>query len=187
MLARIQTIFQQLCYQRPSKHRSSYQYTGVRKGAWKQIQKSGLSNCTNRCKNYYIFYKKNLLFLFYTTTFTKHPHQIIYSTNLFNKIFILLHFFIISFNLLSLSLPITFPSILIHSLSSYLQNLYLTVTETQFVPPKKKNRSPTTISCHHPRHFYKCKSKKDDQFTTQHHINNPENSKKKKKKFIETP
>ena len=45
---------------------------------------------------------------------------------------------------------------------------------------KKKNRSPTTISCHHPRHFHKCKSKKDDQFTTQDHTNNPKNSKNKK-------
>ena len=46
------------------------------------------------------FTKKNLFFLVYTITFTK---EIIYSTNLFNKIFILIHFFfIISFNLLNL-------------------------------------------------------------------------------------
>ena len=42
-----------------------------------------------------IFYKKNLLFLFYTLIFTKHSHQFIYSTHLFNKIFIFLQFFII--------------------------------------------------------------------------------------------
>ena len=45
------------------------------------------------------FARKNLLFLFYTSTFTKHPHQFIYSTHLFNKIFILFIFFIISFPL----------------------------------------------------------------------------------------
>ena len=39
-----------------------------------------------------------LLFLFYTITFTKYPHQFIYFTRYFNKIFILLNFFIISLN-----------------------------------------------------------------------------------------
>ena len=47
------------------------------------------------------FTQKNLLFLFYTSTFTKHLHQFIYSTHLFNKIFNLFTFFIISFPLLS--------------------------------------------------------------------------------------
>ena len=42
--------------------------------------------------------KRNILFLFYTPTFIKHSHQFIYSKHLFNKIFILLHFFSISFN-----------------------------------------------------------------------------------------
>ena len=41
------------------------------------------------------FTRKNLLFLFYTSIFTKHPHQFIYSTHLFNKIFIILLIFII--------------------------------------------------------------------------------------------
>ena len=53
--------------------------------------------------------KKNLLFLFYTPTFTKHSCQFIYSKHLFNKIFILLHFFIISFTLLSKTLSLTAP------------------------------------------------------------------------------
>ena len=48
-----------------------------------------------------LFCKKKPTFLFYTFTFTKHPHQFIYSTHLFNKIFILFTFFIISFPLLS--------------------------------------------------------------------------------------
>ena len=41
------------------------------------------------------FTKTNLLFLFYTSTFTEQPHQFIYFTHLFNKIFIILQFFII--------------------------------------------------------------------------------------------
>ena len=48
------------------------------------------------------FTRKNLLFLFYTITFIKYPHQFIYFTRYFNKIFILLHFFIISLNSLYL-------------------------------------------------------------------------------------
>ena len=52
-----------------------------------------------------IFYKKNLLFLFYTSTFTKYSYQFIYFTHLFNKIFILLHFLLFSHSWpLSLSL-----------------------------------------------------------------------------------
>ena len=39
--------------------------------------------------------EKTYFFLFYTSIFTKHSHQFIYSTHLFNKIFILLQFFII--------------------------------------------------------------------------------------------
>ena len=35
--------------------------------------------------------KKNLLFLFYIPIFTKQPHQFVYSTHLFNKIFIFTH------------------------------------------------------------------------------------------------
>ena len=49
-------------------------------------------------KFYSILQEKNLLFLFYTPTFTKHPHQFIYSTHLFNKIFISLTLFIYSRN-----------------------------------------------------------------------------------------
>ena len=49
------------------------------------------------CKFSFYFAQKNLFFLFYTSNFTKHPHQSIYSTHLFNKIFILLLVFIIFF------------------------------------------------------------------------------------------
>ena len=59
------------------------------------------SNHISSCKFIVYFTRKNLLFLFYTSTFTKHPHQFIYSTHLFNKIFILFTFFSISFPLLS--------------------------------------------------------------------------------------
>ena len=33
------------------------------------------SNCINLAKFFRLFYTKNLLFLFYTTTLPKHPHQ----------------------------------------------------------------------------------------------------------------
>ena len=49
----------------------------------------------------------HILFIFNTSTFIKYPHQFIYSKHLFNKIFILLHFFIISFALLSRTLSLT--------------------------------------------------------------------------------
>ena len=42
------------------------------------------------------FTQKNLLFLFYTITFTKHPHQFIYFTRHFNKIFIIHQFLLFS-------------------------------------------------------------------------------------------
>lgn len=54
------------------------------------------SNRISKRKSFFLFYPKNLLFLFYTPIFTKYPHQSIYSTHLFNKIFILLQSFIIS-------------------------------------------------------------------------------------------
>ena len=50
------------------------------------------------------FTQKNLLFLFYTITFTKHPHQFIYYTHIFIKIIISLTFFIISHLTLTFSL-----------------------------------------------------------------------------------
>ena len=46
------------------------------------------SNHINSCKISIYFVRKNLLFLFYTLTFTKLSHQFIYSTHLFNKIII---------------------------------------------------------------------------------------------------
>ena len=59
------------------------------------------SICISLCKFSVYFARKNLLFLFYISTFTKHSHQFIYSTHLFNKIFFFFTFFIISFPLLS--------------------------------------------------------------------------------------
>ena len=50
-------------------------------------------------KFFVYFKRKNLFLLFYMFTFTKYSHQFIYSTHLFNKIFILFIFFIISFHL----------------------------------------------------------------------------------------
>ena len=54
------------------------------------------SNYISWCKRFRLFYIKNLLFLFYITTFTKHPHQFIYYTHSFIKIIFPLTFFIIS-------------------------------------------------------------------------------------------
>ena len=54
------------------------------------------------CKFSVYFTRKNLLFLFYTITFTKHSHQFFYFTRYFNKIFTIHNFFIISLNHLSL-------------------------------------------------------------------------------------
>ena len=42
-----------------------------------------------------ILHQKSYFFLFYIFIFTKHSHQFIYFTHLFNKIFIVLSFFII--------------------------------------------------------------------------------------------
>ena len=46
------------------------------------------SNCISWCKFAFYFAQKKLLFQFYALIFTKHPHQFIYSTHLFNKIFV---------------------------------------------------------------------------------------------------
>ena len=61
-----------------------------------------LSNYISSCKFSVYFARKNLLFLFYTSTFTKHSHQFIYSTHLFNKIFNLFTFFLLFPSLSSL-------------------------------------------------------------------------------------
>ena len=46
----------------------------------------------SECKIFVNFAKKkNLLFLFYIPIFTKQPYQFVYSTHLFNKIFIFTH------------------------------------------------------------------------------------------------
>ena len=54
-------------------------------------------------KFFVYFISKNLFFLFYTSTFIKYLRQFIYSTHLFNKIFIILQFFIIY----SLTVPLS--------------------------------------------------------------------------------
>ena len=43
----------------------------------------------------FILQEKTYFFLFYTSTFTKDPYQFIYSTHLFNKIFIIFTFFLL--------------------------------------------------------------------------------------------
>ena len=69
----------------------------------KSVYKLHLSIRINSSKFSVYFTRKNLLFLVYTSTFTKHLHQFIYSTHLFNKIFIILLIFIIH----SLTVPLS--------------------------------------------------------------------------------
>ena len=60
---------------------------------------------------FYLFYTKKPTFSIYTSTFTKYSYQFIYSTHLFNKIFIILQFFIIYSLTASLSHRPTVPSL----------------------------------------------------------------------------
>ena len=61
-------------------------------------------------KFFVYFTRKNLFFLFYTSIFIKHSYQYIYSTHLFNKIFIFFIFLLFSHSWpLSLSLSQTQP------------------------------------------------------------------------------
>ena len=53
------------------------------------------SNYISLCKRFRLFYTKNLLFLFYIITFTKHLHQFIYYTHFFIKIIFSLTFFLL--------------------------------------------------------------------------------------------
>ena len=75
--------------------------------------------------------KKKLLFLFYTLIFTKHSHQFIYSTHLFNKIFIFLPFFIIL------------------SLTAFLSQTQIESTETQTHLPQNNSFSLIDPNHHH--------------------------------------
>ena len=79
-----------------------------------------------------IQHKKNLLFLFYTSNFTKHPHQFICSTHLFNKIFIFLQFFII----LSLTAPLS-------QTQQYQRSLH---TSLHHHPPNQHHQGKSTHS-----------------------------------------
>ena len=88
------------------------------------------------------FARKNLLFLFYTSTFTKHPHQFIYSTHLFNKIFIILLIFIIH----SLTAPLS------HSTTTT-----ITTTITTIIRNQRKIRSTHTYRSTHMKNHQKPK------------------------------
>ena len=63
-------------------------------------------------KFFVYFTRKNLLFLFYTSIFIKHSYQYIYSTHLFNKIFIFFIFLLFSHSW-PLSLSLTDPTTII--------------------------------------------------------------------------
>ena len=89
------------------------------------------SNYINLCKRFRLFYTKNLLFLFYIITFTKHPHQFIYYTHFFIKIIFSLTFLLLfptyphlTF-LFSLNNPFFFFFFFFFRLSLSLSPLYL--------------------------------------------------------------
>ena len=86
------------------------------------------------CKFIIYFAQKKLLFLFYTLIFIKHPHQFIYSTHLFNKIFILLQFFIIP----SLTTPLSHRP----TVHYYQRSLH---TQPPSSPSSQHHHHPTSI------------------------------------------
>ena len=82
-------------------------------------------------KDFVYFTQKNLLFLFYIITFTKHPHQFIYYTHFFIKIIFSLTFLLLfptyphlTF-LFSLNNPFFFFFFIFFTLSLSLSPLYL--------------------------------------------------------------
>ena len=77
------------------------------------------------------FTRKNLLFLFYISTFTNHLHQFIYFTHLFIKIFIILLIFIIH----SLTAPLS------HKLTA-------TITTQPPSPPSSKTKQKSDQATH---------------------------------------
>ena len=88
------------------------------------------------CSNFFVYFtKKNIfLILFYTSSFTKHRYQFIYSTHLFNKIFILLQFFIIP----SLTAPLSHKPTIHH----YQRSLH---TRPPSSPSSHYHHHPTSI------------------------------------------
>ena len=90
------------------------------------------------CK-FLIHFTRNFFFLFYTPIFTKQTHQFIYFTHLFNKILIILQFFIILFLTTPLShRPITTndpstPSHHHHHPTSIIKKNQPTQSETQSI------------------------------------------------------
>ena len=85
------------------------------------------SNYISLCKIFRLFYTKNLLFLFYTITFTKHPHQFIYYTHFFIKIIFSLTFFLLflTYPHLTLLFSLNNPFFFFFTLSLSLSPLYL--------------------------------------------------------------
>ena len=72
----------------------NYSFFGIFLWIWNSFL-SLKKHLISTSKRFHLFYKKNLLFLFYTITFTKHLHQLVYFTRYFNKIFILHQFFLL--------------------------------------------------------------------------------------------
>ena len=81
------------------------------------------------CKFSVYFTRKNLFFLFYTTTYIKHPHQFFYFTRYFNKI--------ITFLIFLLFRSTAYPSIRVVTLSLY--SFFQTSLSIQ--PKKQKDLS----------------------------------------------
>ena len=111
-------------------------------------------------KFFVYFTRINLLFLFYTITFIKHQHQLIYFTRYYNKIFILLYLFIISLPTLTyiprahslsseqitiLSLSLSLSLFLFHLLSFFLKNQAPAIHEPSFTTGQSMNQAPQPV------------------------------------------
>ena len=116
-----------------------------------------------KCKNIYIssskfsvyFAWKNLLFLFYTSTFTKYLYQFIYSIHLFNKIFIILLIFIIH----SLTIPLS------HKPTA---TITTTITTQPPLPPSSETKEKLDQPTHTDQPTYRSTHTKNQ---IQHQIN----------------
>ena len=106
------------------------------------------------------FTRKNLLFLFYTSTFTKHPHQLIYSTHLFNKIFIILLIFIIHF----LTVPLSHRPTTTITTTITRNQRKIRSTHT-YQSTHTKNQIQHQINQHRSTH-----TKKNQRWSKQHHL-----------------
>ena len=106
------------------------------------------------------------IFLFYTSIFSKHPHQSIYSTHLFNKIFILLQYLLFSHSL-PLSLSQTQPP------SSSSSSLDHSTPSHHHHPPNQHHQGKPSHSSRNPLNLKLTQSKIHSIRKPNHHPPNP--------------